>query len=130
MLIALKLTTLVNIPETLLPAIIFVAHPLSRFASTTLIFTHEYVRENEDSKAKPLAKKMDVGGVGLSAVFGLLPLILLPLNFLWLLLPVILLRQLMAAYFQKRIGGYTGDCLGAVQQVTEVGAYLGVLAIL
>jgi adenosylcobinamide-GDP ribazoletransferase len=31
--------------------------------------------------------------------------------------------------FARRLGGYTGDCLGAVQQVTEVAFYLGVLAV-
>jgi adenosylcobinamide-GDP ribazoletransferase len=25
-----------------------------------------------------------------------------------------------AGYFRRRIGGYTGDCLGAVQQLTEL----------
>jgi adenosylcobinamide-GDP ribazoletransferase len=32
-------------------------------------------------------------------------------------------------YFNKRIGGYTGDCLGATQQVTEVMFYLGILGL-
>ena len=30
--------------------------------------------------------------------------------------------------FVRRIGGYTGDCLGAVQQVTEVAFYLALPA--
>jgi adenosylcobinamide-GDP ribazoletransferase len=34
----------------------------------------------------------------------------------------------LAAKFVRRIGGYTGDCLGAVQQVTEVVIYLCLLA--
>jgi adenosylcobinamide-GDP ribazoletransferase len=29
--------------------------------------------------------------------------------------------------FEARLGGYTGDCLGAVQQCSEIGLYLGVL---
>jgi adenosylcobinamide-GDP ribazoletransferase len=34
----------------------------------------------------------------------------------------------MRLLFEKRLNGYTGDTLGAVQQVSEVGFYLGVLA--
>ena len=30
--------------------------------------------------------------------------------------------------FVRRIGGYTGDCLGAVQQVAEAFIYMAVLA--
>jgi len=32
------------------------------------------------------------------------------------------------ALYERRLGGYTGDCLGATQQLSEVGFYLGVLA--
>ena len=129
LLLALKLTTLATIPVELLPFIIFVAHPLSRFAAVSLMFTHDYARKTKDSKSEKLARQMGWQGLTVSTLFGLLPLILLPLKFLWLILPVFILRLLMSAYFQKRIGGYTGDCAGAVQQVTEVGAYLGVLAV-
>ena len=34
------------------------------------------------------------------------------------------------AAFQAKLKGYTGDCLGATQQVSELGAYLGLLACL
>jgi adenosylcobinamide-GDP ribazoletransferase len=30
---------------------------------------------------------------------------------------------------KKRLGGYTGDCLGAMQQLTELAFYLGLLAL-
>ena len=36
----------------------------------------------------------------------------------------------MRRVFERKLGGYTGDCLGAVQQASEVGAYLGLLACL
>ena len=35
----------------------------------------------------------------------------------------------LARKFVARIGGYTGDCLGAVQQVTETACYLSLLAV-
>ena len=31
---------------------------------------------------------------------------------------------LAARYFRRRIGGYTGDCLGATQQLAEIVIYL------
>jgi adenosylcobinamide-GDP ribazoletransferase len=34
----------------------------------------------------------------------------------------------LASKFQRWLGGYTGDCLGATQQVSEIAFYLGVLA--
>ena len=33
----------------------------------------------------------------------------------------------MRQRFEARLGGYTGDCLGAVQQCSEIGFYLGLL---
>ena len=35
---------------------------------------------------------------------------------------------LMRSRFERRLGGYTGDCLGAVQQCSEIGFLLGILA--
>ena len=35
----------------------------------------------------------------------------------------------LALKFRRWLGGYTGDCLGAVQQVSEIAFYLGVLAL-
>jgi adenosylcobinamide-GDP ribazoletransferase len=34
----------------------------------------------------------------------------------------------LAGKFKRWLGGYTGDCLGATQQVSEIAFYLGVLA--
>jgi hypothetical protein len=38
---------------------------------------------------------------------------------------VALCTWLAARYFVRRIGGYTGDCLGATQQIAELAFYLG-----
>ena len=35
---------------------------------------------------------------------------------------------LMRLCFERKLGGYTGDTLGAVQQASEIGLYLGVCA--
>jgi len=40
----------------------------------------------------------------------------------------LLARAYLAWRLQKRLGGYTGDCLGALQQISELAFYLGLLA--
>jgi len=39
------------------------------------------------------------------------------------LLPCYVSKVLLGRYFKKWIGGYTGDCLGATQQVVEIVFY-------
>lgn len=107
------------------------AHGMSRMMAIVTMVTHDYVREDELSKAKPVVKD------GLSwttpsflwaGVFALVPFVFFP-KCLLVLLPMVLVKIGMARFFKKWIGGYTGDCLGAIQQVTEVVFYLGVIAL-
>jgi adenosylcobinamide-GDP ribazoletransferase len=101
-------------------------HAISRFTATTLIHFLDYARDDDSSKAKPLATRMDAGGLVLAALFGLAPCLFLPLPQVAVALALVALVTLLAArYFVKRIGGYTGDCLGATQQLTELAFYLG-----
>jgi adenosylcobinamide-GDP ribazoletransferase len=107
---------------------LLVAHPLSRLASTSLIHTLDYVREDEDAKAKPLARRLSRNELTIAACFGLLPLILIgPLAALVALIFIGLTTLWAARMFKRRLGGYTGDCLGATQQCTELACYLGIL---
>lgn len=106
------------------------AHSLSRLAAISIIFTHEYSREDASSKSKPIAKQYSWKEVFGSSFFGLIPLILFSvfeLKFLLTFIPVFITRYFLARYFQKWIDGYTGDCLGATQQVCEVVFYLSIL---
>ncbi len=103
-------------------------HAVSRLASTALIRTLEYVREDETAKAKPLARRMGAGELLFAAICGLAPSAFLPWqDALVALVFVGIVTWLAARYFVRRIGGYTGDCLGATQQATELAFYLGLL---
>jgi adenosylcobinamide-GDP ribazoletransferase len=109
--------------------IIVLAHTVSRFISGTMIYTHQYVTDIDVSKSKPLANKpldgmaLLVGFISVLIAFALIPD--------WRLLFAFALAYLgkiyMGGYFKKHIGGYTGDCLGSVQQVCEVLFYLGTM---
>lgn len=106
------------------------AHSLSRLAAISIIFTHEYSRDDASSKSKPIAKQYSWKEVFGSFFFGLIPLIVFSyfnLKFLLIIIPVFITRYFLARYFQKWIDGYTGDCLGATQQVCEIVFYLSIL---
>lgn len=130
LILATKFSALREIPAHIIPLTIIAGHSLSRFIATTLIFTHPYVRDTDDSKAKPAAKSISLGMVIISGVFGLLPLVLFktPLIFLCII-PCYLAKVFLAKKFKKWIGGQTGDCAGAVQQLSEVVFYLSLLGL-
>lgn len=120
-----KFEALSHLSAAMLPAVLVAAHALSRFCATLVIALQSYVRF--EGKSKPLATRLSSLDVVLAALFGLLPLLLLPSR-LWLaLLPVALVWFWFSRKLKKRLGGYTGDCLGAMQQLTELAFYLGVL---
>ena len=109
-------------------AALMVAHPLSRLASTSLIHLLEYVREDESSKSKPLARKLSGTELTLACAFGVVPLVLLSQGEAIAVLLLCAGTTVWAArLFVRRLGGYTGDCLGAAQQATELSVYLGIL---
>ncbi len=108
------------------------AHSVSRLSAISIVFTHQYSREDASSKSKPIAQNFTWKEVIGALFFGLLPLVALSF-FQWQLLlaiiPVFIARFFLARYFQKWIDGYTGDCLGATQQVCEVIFYLSIIGI-
>ncbi len=128
-LLLLKFTSLAEIPARLLPACIVAGHSASRACSVALTYWLRYVRENEDSKAKPLATEISGKSLLIAFLFGFFPFLWMRPVFLVCLLPLALTTAWLGRFFRKRIGGYTGDCLGAVQQVTEVIFYLSVLVL-
>ncbi|MBW3519935.1 adenosylcobinamide-GDP ribazoletransferase [Flavobacterium sp. NKUCC04_CG] len=98
-------------------------HTLARFTAINITFISSYSRDDESSKSKPIVKAYSAKEIIGVYVFGLLPLlILLTYNgvFLFLLFPLAGLFFFSQRYFKKWIDGYTGDCLGAVEQLAEV----------
>ena len=109
-----------------------ITHSLSRLTAISIIFTTDYVREDELSKSKPIAKQNTWKEIVGAFVFGLAPLVFLAFSnwkYLLILIPLIILRFFLIRYFKKWIGGYTGDCLGATQQLAEVIIYLSFIAL-
>jgi adenosylcobinamide-GDP ribazoletransferase len=133
--LATKLSALALLPPRVAVSALFVAHPLSRLAATALIWKLDYVRG--EGKAKPLAQQMTANEFAIATLTCALPAACV-LAAGWITPAVMLAAALASAaaalwlgrLFVRRLGGYTGDCLGAVQQLAEALVYVAVLATL
>ncbi|TXH07630.1 MAG: adenosylcobinamide-GDP ribazoletransferase [Rhodocyclaceae bacterium] len=124
-----KFALLSALDATLVPWALIAGHALSRFCSTALLATMDYVREDLLAKAKPLATRLTAGELLVALAFGLLALAAVPLPKAAAGCILASLATLwLAAKFRRWLGGYTGDCLGATQQLSELAFYLGLLA--
>lgn len=125
------------------PALALVwTHAASRAVAVTLMRLLPYAGDIEHAKAKPLALSVQSGAVlvawGWVALATLGMVLLSPFADPWTrLLPAMLTATLAcglaivlcARWYRQRLGGYTGDTLGAAQQFSEVAALLAWLAV-
>ncbi|UZE96743.1 adenosylcobinamide-GDP ribazoletransferase [Alkalimarinus alittae] len=102
-----------------------VAHPLSRLFSISFIHSLEYVQDIDQSKVRPLASHLSNNGVLFAGLSVVAVLMLLNLITVMSLLSVLFVMHIiLSRYLVGKIGGYTGDCLGAAQQLSEVMVYI------
>lgn len=120
-----KFFILTEVNTAKIPLLLIAAHAFSRLNPVFLIFSSRYVSSNDTAKSKPIGKKASYARLFIAIAFGVLPLIFLS----WVFMPFVffvefMLLFLFRAYIHKQIGGYTGDVLGALQQISEVVFYL------
>ncbi len=127
MMLALKAAALASLPVAWGCAALLLSHTASRAASTALICFLPYAGDLAHAKAKPLAQRLSTagllvscgwvvwvaGGLALAQPVWVVPvsagLLVTALGVLW-----------CARWFRLRLGGVTGDTLGAAQQITEL----------
>jgi adenosylcobinamide-GDP ribazoletransferase len=124
-----KFVLLCAVDRGILPWALLAGHAVSRYVATLLLATMDYVRDDDQSKAKPLATRLSVGALLVASLCAAAPLLALPpLAALLACLAAALATLWLAGKFRRWLGGYTGDCLGATQQLAEIAFYLGLLA--
>jgi adenosylcobinamide-GDP ribazoletransferase len=101
------------------------AHSISRLMPVLVMKTGVYAADPDQSKARPLAGP-SISGASLiiAVVLGVASFVFLPWSFPLVIVPALAVAYGMYRWFFKWIGGYTGDGLGAIQQVTEITVYL------
>lgn len=129
LLFMLKFESLSIIPSEIILQSFIISHALSRLLATTFVFTHDYARTDDSSKSKDISNKLSVKSYLIACIAGVVPLVLLMDWFVVFLIPLqACIWFLYGLYINKKIGGYTGDALGAVQQLGEVACYLFIIA--
>jgi len=121
-----RFLALVEIDMRLVPIALIAGHALSRLCATYVLAALDYARS--DGKAKAFGNRLGWGELSFATLVALLPLGLLPLRPAIIGLVLALAGTFwLARMFKRQIGGYTGDCLGAVQQFSELAFYCGLL---
>jgi adenosylcobinamide-GDP ribazoletransferase len=98
---------------------------LGRWTALPLAFFLPSARDNEPGQGKLIAHRITAISFAAGA---LLALAIVAITLGAAALPASLIALLVAAisgfYYWRRIGGITGDCLGATTQLTEIAVYL------
>lgn len=131
--LATKVSALNSMDSMAVAISLIAAHCMSRWSSVVAIASSSYVRG--EGTGKPTAASISNPALLYASIVGLGPplalvLVGLPIAAVGAAVGLVVGHVLMRLFYERKIGGYTGDCLGAVQQVSELGVYLGILACL
>jgi adenosylcobinamide-GDP ribazoletransferase len=124
----LKISLLGSLFAAAVPWVLLAGHSISRLMPLLLMRCYDYARNN-DSKAAGAVYKPGLQELTIAIIIALLPLALLPDLCVLAIMPVLGVNWYLGRYFHRYIGGYTGDCLGASQQIAETVFYLSVSAL-
>jgi adenosylcobinamide-GDP ribazoletransferase len=135
--LGLKAVVLATMPLSAAVAALVLGHTASRGAATALMAALPYAGDAAHAKAKPLAQRVGpVEVVGAALWVGLVCVGVLVLDLVAAaVLGVAIVGAAVAAtvcarWLRRRLGGFTGDTLGATQQISELALLLGVSAAL
>ncbi len=126
------LASLWSVQPLIMAWALFGAHVVSRFVPLVLIRCMRHVGDEGRSRSKPLADQISSRSLlgasawtlaALAMVAGLAP----DMTLFGPLLACTLAGLWCWQWFRRRLQGFTGDCLGATQQLCEVAFYLGLV---
>ena len=114
----------------LISSALFAGHVVSRTLPLLLIYWLPHVGDLAASKSKPLADQISLNSLAIAFIWCFMALALV----IWAQAAITLVASCtfaliallyMHRLFKRRLQGFTGDCLGATQQVCEIAFYLG-----
>ena len=136
----LKISLLTAMPTPVAIVALIIGHTASRLFCISLLTLLPYGGEIEHAKAKPMAQQLTPLQAIYSSGWLILAITLVTLVFpntmqqigIWQWLLALLLgigaTDYMRRLLRRRLDGYTGDGLGATQQLSEIAIYIGLAA--
>ena len=128
-----KIVALAALPVAQALIVLICGHALSRWCAVALMWRLPYARADSSTRAQPVVAGMSFLDLAIATVFGFAPLALavvavgISLAVTGALAAVVTCIAL-GLWYRRRLGGYTGDTLGATQQLSELTFYLAWLA--
>lgn len=121
-------TSLCSMTPRMAVLAVLAADPFAKMVSCLLVVMLPYARREEEAKSKTVYRKVSIPALIGLTLQGLLPMVLM----IWLASIgwfIVVLVPCVVMYFLYRlirlkIGGYTGDCCGAVCLLVELSIYL------
>jgi adenosylcobinamide-GDP ribazoletransferase len=128
--LALKISALATLSASMAALCLIAGHTVSRVAAVIVMCALPYAGNADAAKVKPTPIGVRWGECAFATLFGVAAFMLVPPQpaFYGVCLGVVF-AGFVALSARKLIGGQTGDVLGGVQQVFEVGFLLGVSAL-
>jgi adenosylcobinamide-GDP ribazoletransferase len=136
LLLLLKVVSLNSMAPLATIAALCIMHPLSRAFAVLIMASLPYAKPDDESKAKPIAqglagKELAIA-MGIALIFGSTVLAYSIQHGVFNLTNAVIAGVLMffgwwrlRSLMKARLQGYTGDALGATQQLTECLGYVG-----
>jgi adenosylcobinamide-GDP ribazoletransferase len=122
----LKFMLLKSIDISAVCRVLIVSQSVSRLFPLIMVASSEYVSDSNQAKSKYVASNISRGGLAFGfctaflSLFLLLPLGLTMSGLIAGLAVLGVFFLVIRKYFIQIIGGYTGDILGAIQQIFEL----------
>jgi len=125
-----KFVLLTSLEPSVVPLALVAAHAFSRFCAMAVMAVMDYARDDDSSKVRAAVNRLSITSLLLATGFTLIPLVALPIfKALAGIAMAVVATLWLVSKFRRWLGGYTGDCLGAVQQLAEIGMYLGMIIV-
>ena len=113
---------------------VLAADPFAKLVSCQLITMLPYARREEDAKNKTVYRKISVPAAICLTLQGVLPMLLMlwltSIRWYFVLVVPCVVMYFLYRVIRRKLGGYTGDCCGAVCLLVELSIYLVISSLL